>query len=80
MSANGELKHGDVYIDDDGTTRIVLKTPDHVYQNLFISDRGSSWLDCTTRPKPFVPVNSVYKFNLAEIISNILRDSHELSD
>ncbi len=80
MSASGKPKHGDVYVDDDGMTRIVFQTPDGVYQNLFISKVGSSWLDCTTRPSPFVPKESAYKFNLTDVISNILKDSHEHSD
>jgi hypothetical protein len=80
MSASGKPEHGDAYTDGDGMTRIVFETPEGVYQNLFITNRGTSWLDSTTRPAPFVPKDSVYKFNLADIISNILKDSHEHSD
>lgn len=80
MLANGEPKHGDVYIDEDGMTRIVFSTAERVYQNVFINKRGLSWLDSTTRPVAFIPKESVYKFNLTDIISNILKDSHEHSD
>ena len=81
MSANGEHKHGDVYVDEDGYIRIMFMTVNDVYQNVFISPKkGLSWLDCTTRTKASVPKGSVHKFNVIDIISNILKDSHEHSD
>lgn len=82
MSANGEPKHGDVYVDVDGYLRIVFTTSNGVCQNVFISPKKSlSWLDDTTRPKATVPNGAVFKFNIIDIINIILNeDSHEHSD
>lgn len=82
MSANGEPKHGDVYTDEDGYIRIVLTTATGVCQSVFISPtKKLSWLDCTTHPKAKVPKDAVHKFNVIDIISNILNEErHEHSD
>ena len=82
MSASGEPKHGDLYMDDDGYLRIVFSTVEGVYQHVLVSPKkGLSWLDHTTRVKSGVPKESVYKFNIIDIINIILNEErHEHSD
>ena len=80
MSANGELKHGDVFTDADGYTRVLLESTTGVWFKLAFTPDGKSFMYNDFSSKPFCPRDSVYKFNLADIISNILKDSHELSD
>lgn len=81
MSANGEPKHGDVYVDEDGYIRILFSTANGVCQSVFISPtKKLSWLDCTTHPKAHVPKDAVHKFNVIDIINIILKDDHEHSD
>jgi hypothetical protein len=80
MSANGEPKHGDVFTDADGYTRVVLESSTDVWFTLLFTPSGHSFMSDSMGVKPFKPSDSVYKFNLVDVISNILKDSHEHSD
>lgn len=80
MSANGELKHGDVYTDSDGYTRVLLESTSGVWFKIAFTPDGTSYMYDNFSSKPYCPIDSVYRFNLVDIISNILKDDHEHSD
>ena len=80
MSASGEPKHGDVFTDSDGYTGVLLKSSTGVWSTLLFTPSGYSFMSESTSAKPYTFKDSVYKLNIVDIISNILKDDHEHSD